>query len=45
MPDIASALNQPDASGGVYLPLVARVTVAGGLIATYRLRAVTRRRQ
>jgi hypothetical protein len=35
----ASALGQPDASGGVYLPLVARVTVAGQtLLATYRLR-------
>jgi hypothetical protein len=35
----ASSLGQPDASGGVYLPLVARVTVAGQtLIATYRLR-------
>jgi hypothetical protein len=35
----AAALGQPDASGGVYLPLVARVTVAGQtLIATYRLR-------
>jgi len=35
----ATALGQPDASGGVYLPLVARVTVAGQtLIATYRLR-------
>lgn len=35
----AAALGQPDASGGVYLPIVARVTVAGQtLIATYRLR-------
>lgn len=34
-----SALGQPDASGGVYLTLVARVTVAGEtLVATYRLR-------
>ena len=41
MPDdvTASALGQPDASGGVYLTLVARVTVAGEtLVATYRLR-------
>jgi hypothetical protein len=40
MPDVmASDLGQPDASGGVYLTLVARVTVAGQtLIATYRLR-------
>jgi hypothetical protein len=41
MPDdaTASALGQPDATGSVYLPLVARVTVAGQtLIATYRLR-------
>jgi len=35
----ASALGQPDATGGVYLTLVARVTVAGEtLVATYRLR-------
>jgi hypothetical protein len=33
------ALGQPDASGGVYLTLVARVTVAGQTLpATYRLR-------
>jgi hypothetical protein len=33
------ALGLPDASGGVYLPLIARVTVAGEeLTATYRLR-------
>ena len=41
MPDdvTASALGQPDATGSVYLTLVARVTVAGQtLIATYRLR-------
>lgn len=42
MPDVMPAeLGQPDASGGVYLPLVARVTVAGQamtLVATYRLR-------
>jgi hypothetical protein len=40
MPDVMpSDLGQPDASGSVYLPLVARVTVAGQtLIATYRLR-------
>ena len=41
MPDdvTPAALGQPDASGGVYLTLVARVTVAGEtLVATYRLR-------
>jgi hypothetical protein len=40
MPDVmASDLGQPDATGSVYLPLIARVTVAGEtLIATYRLR-------
>jgi hypothetical protein len=41
MPDdvTASALGQPDASGGVYLTIVARPTVAGRmLVATYRLR-------
>jgi hypothetical protein len=40
MPDLmASELGQPDASGSVYLTLVARVTVAGQtLVATYRLR-------
>jgi len=41
MPDdvTASALGQPDATGSVYLTLVARVTVAGQtLLATYRLR-------
>ena len=40
MPDVMPAeLGQPDASGGVYLPLIARVAVAGQtLIATYRLR-------
>ena len=41
MPDdaTAAALGQPDATGSVYLTLVARVTVAGQtLIATYRLR-------
>jgi hypothetical protein len=41
MPDdvTPAALGEPDASGGVYLALVARVTVAGQtLIATYRLR-------
>ena len=41
MPDdvTAAALGQPDATGGVYLTLVARVTVAGEtLVATYRLR-------
>ena len=41
MPDdvTASALGQPDATGSVYLTLVARVTVGGQtLIATYRLR-------
>ena len=38
----AAALGQPDASGGVYLPLVARVTVSGqSLVATYRLRLAT----
>jgi hypothetical protein len=41
--DVAAAgLGQPDASGGVYLPLVARVTVGGqSLVATYRLRLAT----
>jgi hypothetical protein len=35
----AAALGEPDASGGVYLPLVARVALAGQtLLATYRLR-------
>jgi hypothetical protein len=35
----ADALGLPDASGGVYLPLIARVSVgADQLIATYRLR-------
>jgi hypothetical protein len=35
----ASSLGQPDASGGVYLPLVARVTVGGRtLVAVDRLR-------
>jgi hypothetical protein len=41
MPDdvTPSALGQPAATGGVYLTLVARVTVAGQtLVATYRLR-------
>ncbi len=41
MPDdvTPAALGQPDASGGVYLTLVARVSVAGEtLLATYRLR-------
>ena len=38
----AAELGQPDASGGVYLPLVARVTVGGqSLVATYRLRLAT----
>ena len=37
-----AALGQPDASGGVYLTLVARVTVGGqSLVATYRLRLAT----
>ena len=36
------ALGQPDASGGVYLPLIARVTVAGqSLLGSYRLRLST----
>lgn len=35
----ADSLGEPDASGGVYLPLVARIGVAGQtLLATYRLR-------
>jgi hypothetical protein len=35
----AASLGQPDASGGVYLTLIARVTVGGSsLAATYRLR-------
>jgi len=38
----AEALGEPDASGGVYLPLIARVTVAGEtLLASYRLRLST----
>jgi hypothetical protein len=38
----ADALGEPDASGGVYLPLIARVTVAGQtLLASYRLRLST----
>jgi hypothetical protein len=44
MPDdvTPSALGQPDASGGVYLTLIARVTVAGEtLLASYRLRLQT----
>jgi hypothetical protein len=43
MPDVMpSDLGAPDATGGVYLPLIARVTVAGQtLIATYRLRLQT----
>ena len=37
----AEALGQPDASGGVYLTLVARVTVAAeSFAAVYRLRLV-----
>jgi len=41
MPDdvTPAALGQPDATGGVYLTLIARVTVAGEtLVAAYRLR-------
>ena len=35
----ADQLGEPDASGGVYLPLIAQVTVAGQtLLASYRLR-------
>jgi hypothetical protein len=35
----ADALGEPDASGGVYLPLIAHIGVAGQtLLATYRLR-------
>ena len=38
----ADALGEPDASGGVYLPLIARVAVAGQtLLASYRLRLAT----
>jgi hypothetical protein len=38
----AEALGQPDATGGVYLPLIARVTVAGqSLLGSYRLRLAT----
>ncbi|HEY7374312.1 MAG TPA: hypothetical protein VIF57_19270 [Polyangia bacterium] len=38
----ADALGEPDASGGVYLPLIARIGVAGQtLLATYRLRLST----
>ena len=38
----ADALGEPDASGGVYLPLVVRATVAGEvLVASYRLRLST----
>ena len=41
MPQVtAAALGEPDASGGVYLPLVAEVTApgAGAVVAVYRLR-------
>jgi hypothetical protein len=40
MPQLtAAALGQPDATGGVYLPLVADVTVpSGGVTGVYRLR-------
>jgi hypothetical protein len=38
----AEALGQPDATGGVYLPLIARVTVASSsLLGSYRLRLAT----
>jgi hypothetical protein len=38
----ADTLGEPDASGGVYLPLIARVAVAGQtLLASYRLRLST----